>query len=76
MKYTIDDKMRTRLDNDYVYHAPKNSQLERYERIRATAKGLAEVICESVPISRELSVALTLLEQVVMEANAGIARNE
>lgn len=75
-KYPIDAKMQDRLDNDYTYHAPHGDQLERYHLIRETAHDLAVIIVQNVPVSREQSVALTLLEQVVMEANAGIARNE
>lgn len=75
-KYPIDAKMQDRLDNDYTYHSPKDDQPERYNLIRETAHDLAVVIVENTPPSREQSVALTLLEQVVMEANAGIARNE
>lgn len=44
--------------------------------IRDKAKELALVIDDCVPDSREKSVAMTNLEQVVMWANAGIARNE
>ena len=76
MKYTIDEKMRARLNNDYTHHSSKNDQPERYILIREAAKNLAIVIVENSPVSREQSVALTLLDQVVMEANAAIARNE
>jgi hypothetical protein len=75
-KYPIDEKTQKRLDNDYVYHAPKDDQQERYILIRDTGKMLATVLCQNCPPSRELSVALTQLEQVIMEANAAIARNE
>jgi hypothetical protein len=76
MKYPIDPKMQKRLDNDYTYHKPFGDQQQRYEEIRESAKNLALVIVEMTPPSREQSVALTLLEQTVMEANAAIARNE
>lgn len=75
-KYDIDAKMETRLENDFRYHAPKDDQQERYITIREAAKTLAKVICENSPVSREQSVALTHLDQVVMNANAAIARNE
>lgn len=75
-KYTPDEKMIKRLENDFVYHSPKDDQPERYVRIRDTAKVLAIVICENTPPSREQSVALTYLDQVVMAANSAIARNE
>lgn len=74
--YEIDEKMQKRLDNDYKYHAPKDDQQERYVTLRNGGKQMAELIVVCTPPSREQSVALTLLEQVIMEANAAIARNE
>jgi hypothetical protein len=68
--------MLQRLDNDFSYHPPKDDQPERYNHIREVAHDFAVIIVENTPPSREQSVALTLLEQVVMEANAAIARNE
>jgi hypothetical protein len=72
----MDEKMKQRLDNDFKYHTPFGDQSERYVTIRDTAKTLAVTIVTLTPPSREQSVALTLLDQVVMEANAAIARNE
>lgn len=76
MVYTVDDKMRLRLDNDYTYHSPKDDQASRYVEIREAAKTLAWIIVTRSPASREQSVALTHLDEVVMNANAAIARNE
>lgn len=64
------------LNNVYTYHAPKEDQQERYERIRFKAKMLAAFINEKCPDSREKSLAMTKLEEAVMWANASIARNE
>jgi hypothetical protein len=60
----------------FTYHPPKGGQPEKYQDIRARARELAEKIVELVPDSREQSLAITKLEEVVMWANAGIARNE
>lgn len=60
----------------FTYHAPKPGQPERYTRLRDAAKTFAELIVSEVPASREQSLALTNLEEAVMWANAGIARNE
>jgi len=65
-----------RIENDFTYHAPKDDQAERYERMRSRAKELAHLILELVPVSREQSLALTELETAIFWANAGIARNE
>ena len=64
------------IENNYTYHAPKEGQPERYERIRYKAKMLAAYINENCPDSREKSLAFTKLEEAVMWANASIARNE
>ena len=62
--------------NNFTYHAPKAGQPEKYTLIRDTAKGLAMVINDNCPDSREKSIAMTKLEECVMWANASIARNE
>lgn len=64
------------LENRFTYHPPFGDQPQRYHRIRTHAKLLAEQIEQDVLPSRERSLALTSLEQVVMWSNAGIARNE
>ena len=61
---------------NFSYHAPKPGQPERYTVIRDTAKGLAMLINDNCPDSREKSLAITKLEECVMWANASIARNE
>ena len=75
-KYPISEQMQKRLENDYTYHAPKEDQPARYQTIRDYGKALAMVIMQETPVSREQSVALTLLDECLMAANAAIARNE
>lgn len=60
----------------FTYHAPTEGQPERYQHLRDVALGVARLICDEVPASRERSLALTKLEEAVMWANAGIARRE
>lgn len=67
---------KDQIENAFTYHPPKGDQPERYTKIRNAAKELAFLIDECVPDSREKSVAMTNLEQMVMWANAGISRNE
>ena len=76
MNYQVTEEMRNRIEKTFSYHPPKDDQPQRYVVIRDAAKGLATLIVTCVPPSRELSLALTALEEVVMQANAGIARNE
>lgn len=64
------------IDRNFTHHAPFADQAERCQAIRACAKTLANLILFTTPQSREQSLALTNLEQAVMWANAGIARNE
>jgi len=63
------------LDKNFTYHPPKEGQPEKYATIRKMAHEYAEFLQENCPQSRELSLALTNLEQTVMWANASIARN-
>lgn len=72
------------LANRFTYHPPKDhEQAEKYVTIRSHAHGLATLINEHAPDSREkslaithLELAITHLEEAVMWANAAIARNE
>jgi hypothetical protein len=64
------------IENDFTYHAPKEDQPDRYQKIRDKCKELAYLINNVVPESREKSIAFTKLEEVGFWSNAGIARNE
>jgi len=64
------------LENRFTYHAPKGNQAERYEKIRAAGLDLSKFLVSLCPTSRELSSALTKVDEAVMHANAAIARNE
>lgn len=64
------------LDKVFTYHAPKPGQPEQYEKLRAKARELAELVMVECPPSRERSLAMANLEQSVMWANAAIARSE
>lgn len=64
------------LKNNFTYHPPKEGQPEKYSAIRELAHAYAELIQLNCPQSRELSIALTKIEESVMWANASIARNE
>ncbi len=64
------------IERRFTYHAPTPSQVKRYEQIRDFAKEFAYLLIQTCPNSRERSLALTHLEDVVYCANASIARNE
>jgi len=71
-----DKNPQSDIERNFTYHAPKDGQPERYAKIRAKAKELAELIDAECPQSRERSIAMTDLENSVFWANAAIARNE
>lgn len=58
----------------FTYHPPTEGQPEKYEAIRDMACRFALDLIAMCPDSRELSLALTHLEDVVYCANAAIAR--
>jgi len=62
------------IENRFTYHAPKPGQPEIYEGIREQAKSMAFNLVGPCPESRELSLAITKLEECVFWANAAIAR--
>jgi len=67
---------REQVNHNFTYHPPQPGQPEKYVQIREAAKSLAHLILDLTPESREQSLAITNLEQVVFWANAAIARNE
>jgi len=68
--------LKEQIENNFTYHAPKDGDVEKYGEIRDTAKDFAELLNYFCPESRELSLAITKLEESVMWANAAIARNK
>lgn len=64
------------IGNRFTYHPPTPDQVPRYGAIRTAAKELAFSLLDKCPESRELSTALTKLDEVVFWANSAIARNE
>lgn len=67
--------MDTIIENNYTYHAPTPAQGEKLKGLREHVKELAYRINQNCPASREKSLALTKLEEVIMWANASIVRD-
>ena len=63
------------VDEVFSYHAPSVEQIPKYERLRHEARLFARTLLELCPPSRELSMALSHLQEGVMCANASIALN-
>lgn len=74
--YTADPKMIERLQNDYCYRRPSEEAGERMSLIRQIHLEVALRLTTLCPPSRELSVALTHLDESSKNAVAAIARNE
>ena len=62
-------------DKNFTYHEPTEETAKRYQEIRTLAKMFSDLVDNLVPKSREASLARTKIEEAVMWANAGIARN-
>ena len=67
--------MKTQIEQNFRYYAPKAGQPEIYTALRDKAKEYALMIDEHCPNSREKALAITKLEEAIMWANAAIARN-
>lgn len=64
------------IENRFTYHPPTEGQPEKYQMLREGAKTLAYMIVALCPHSRERSLAVTHLEEVIFWANASIARRK
>lgn len=63
------------LDNRFAFHAaPDDEKRMAHTSVRAACAELAHFINDQLPDSREKSLAITNLEQVMFWANAGLAR--
>lgn len=67
-------ELHEQIDHDFTYHAPSEEQARVYELLRRQYRGVAHLIAELCPGSRELALAKTKLEESLMWANAAIAR--
>lgn len=65
---------REEMEIRFTYHAPTEGQPEIYKLIRDQALDSAIMLQKLCPQSRELSLAITKLEESVMWANAAVAR--
>jgi len=66
--------MNSDLKNRFTFHPASATQGKIYESIRAHAYEYALWLDETVPDSREKSLAMTHLEEVVFWSNAAVAR--
>ena len=57
----------------FKYHSPSPSAVKHHEKIRETMTEAAVVVAAMLPLSRERSLFITLMQQAQMMANASIA---
>ena len=74
--YQVTENFLKELENRFTYHSPTEEQVGRYSDIRRAVLELAKEIVSNTPPSREQSIALTKLDEVMFFANASIARTE
>lgn len=71
---SMNNNVEERLKNDFTYHNSPKEKSAVFEAIRSKALELALLILKECPVGREQSSAFTKIEEAVMHANAGIAR--
>lgn len=67
--------MNSDIQNRFTFHPATPNTVPLYEAMRAKGLELAAWMDENAPESRELSLAITHLDQAVMWFNAAVARN-
>ena len=68
--------LKARITNDFGYHRATDLTTPMHESVRANFRILALALVDIMPTtSRELSLALTALQEAQMWANAAIAVN-
>lgn len=65
--------LRAQVNRSFTYSAPSPAQQWKYRQLRDEAKVFGHSLVSLCPLSRELSTALTKLEEVIMHANKAIA---
>lgn len=66
--------LHDRVEHDFTYHIPSSDGVLSMQILRKLERELAHKLVDFVPEGRELSIALTKLEEVMMWANAGVVR--
>lgn len=70
-------ELQVRITHNHAHHPPKNQvTVSAHELVREITADCASELLDICPVGRELSIALTKLEEVMFWANAAIARDE
>ena len=69
--------MMETLENRFTYHAPRtNERAAQHDLVRKRVLDVATLFQEILPLGRELSLALTKLEEAMFWGNAALARQK
>lgn len=71
---SITDQQAENLSRIFRYHPPTGGKAAKHEAVREGCLKLAIELSNLCPESRELSMAITHLDQCMMAANAAVAR--
>lgn len=74
MSELVKSKTQEQIYNTFNFHKPTPEAVQSMANIRRTCRGLAYQIDTDCPESREKSVALTKLQEVMMFANSAIVQ--
>lgn len=71
------DELLKRINNNHKHYPPQTQKrIDNHQRVRHVTAECARSLVEVCPVSRELSLALTALEEAMFWANSAVARNE
>lgn len=71
------EELIERIQENHRHHSPQTKErIEAHSEVRAVTAACAMCLVELCPVSRELSLALTAMEEAMMWANAALARSE
>lgn len=69
-------ELLARIDENHKHHpSPDQARIDAHQRVRHLTAVCAKELVKVCPIGRELSLALTSMEEAMMWANAAIARS-
>lgn len=65
------------MDDRFKHHPPTSDEvISRHQRLRIVCDSVLMILEETIPDSRERSVAIAKLEEMGFWGHAGIARNQ
>ena len=70
------DTKNDRIENNFGFHPADKETGKAHDSVRNECKELAYKLDKALPDSREKSLAMTKLEEVMLWGNAAVARNK